>query len=217
MLHIIKTGDYMKRRIRYLIYITVVLLVFLTASIIFIEFRIRLVRNEISEFTAKNTASGAILNGVEEALKETNIYYGDIVSIENDENGNVKSIQTDTAKLNIISNSVNRNVDGRVSKIKSVPVKIPISSVLGDEIIAGLGPSVTFYVTMTGSASTKFKNVFDSTGINQTRHQIILDVSVDIYVVFGSKIDKFTSQSNICVAESIIVGESPDALAQLTK
>ena len=207
----------MKKDKKAVIYILAVLLIFAVASIVFIEFRMKAVRSEISEFTARNTAAGAILNGVEESLKNAELIYSDIVEIHTDENGSVKSIQTDTAKLNTVSNAVNRNVDKRISEMKSVPVKIPLSSFFGDEILSGLGPAITFYVTMTGSASTKFENVFDSTGVNQTRHQIILNVSAEIYVIFGRKIEKYDVKSNVCVAESIIVGTPPEALAEMTK
>lgn len=207
----------MKRNIRTVFLIILVILIFAIAAVIFFEFRMKLVRTELSEFTAKNAAASAILNGVEESVQKANIYYSDIVEIHNDENGNVKSIQTDTAKLNTVSNAVNRNVDKRISEMKCVPVKIPLTSFFGDEIISGLGPKMTFYVTMTGTASTKFQNVFDSTGVNQTRHQIMLNVSVEVYVIFGKKIEKYKVKSNVCIAESIIVGTTPDALAQVTK
>lgn len=207
----------MKRNKRGILYIAVVILILIAASVIFIEFRMKYIRSEISEFTAKNKAASAILNGVEETVNEANMYYSDIVELECDDGGNVKSIQTDTAKLNTVSNAVNRNVDKRISEMKSVPVKIPVSSFFGDEIFSGLGPELTFFVTMTGSASTKFSNAFNSVGVNQTRHQILLDISVDVYVIFGKKIEKYNVKSNVCIAESIIVGATPDALAQLSK
>ncbi|MCQ2479438.1 MAG: hypothetical protein MJ120_02260, partial [Clostridia bacterium] len=151
----------MKRNIQTVLLIILVILIFAIAAVIFFEFRMKLVRTELSEFTAKNAAASAILNGVEESVQKANLYYSDIVEIHKDESGNVKSIQTDTAKLNTVSNAVNRNVDKRISEMKCIPVKIPISSFFGDEIISGLGPQMTFYVTMTGTASTKFQNVFD--------------------------------------------------------
>lgn len=206
----------MKRSRKNIIIILAVLFLFFIASVVFIEFRLKLIRDEMAEFTARNAAAGAILNGVEETVRNAGLYYNDIVDIHTDKSGQVKSIQTDTAKLNTVSNAVNRNVDKRVSELKNIPVKIPFSLFSGDEILSGLGPSITFYVTMTGSASTKFKNVFDSTGINQTRHQIMLDISVDVYVIFGKKIDKYNVRSNVCIAESIISGASPNAFAQLS-
>ncbi len=207
----------MKRDKRCFVFLLAVILIFLIVSVVFVEFRLRLIRDEMSEFTARNAAAGAILNGVEETVKNAGIYYNDIVEIHTDKKGEVKSVQTDTAKLNTVSNAVNRNVDKRISEMKNIPVKIPLTSFFGDEIISGLGPSITFYVTMTGSASTKFNNVFDSTGINQIRHQIMLDISVDVYVIFGRKIDKYNVKSNVCIAESIITGTSPNAFANLSE
>ncbi len=204
----------MKPEKRIILILLSVLLIFILASVVFIEFRLKIIRSEISEFTAKNAAASAVLNGVEETVKNAELYYSDIVELCRDENGNVKSISTDTAKLNTVSNAVNRNVDKRISELKSVPVKIPITAFFDDEIISGLGPKLTFYVTMTGSASTKFQNVFDSTGVNQTRHQIMLNVTVDVYVIFGRSIEKYKTESNVCIAESIIMGSTPNALAQ---
>lgn len=207
----------MNSKIKTVIIILIIMFIFFIASVILIEFRIKIIRKDVSEFTARNAAASAILNGVEETVKDAKIYYSDIVNLNVDENGNIKSISTDTAKLNTVSNAVNRNVDKRISEMKNIPVKIPLTSFFGDEIISGLGPEITFYITMTGSASTNFENVFDSTGVNQTRHQIMLNVSVDVYVVFGKRIEKYTVDSNVCIAESIIVGNTPDALAQLTE
>lgn len=207
----------MKADKRIIALILAVILIVFISSVIFIEFRIKMLRNDISEFTARNAAAGAILNGVEETVREAELYYSDIVDLKYDDNGNVKSINTDTAKLNTVSNAVNRNVDKRVSKLKSLPVSIPVTSFLGDEIFSGIGPKLTFYVTMTGSASTKFQNIFESTGVNQTRHQIMLNISVDVYVIFGRNVEKYNTESNVCIAESIIVGSTPEALAQLAK
>ena len=196
----------MKRLRRLIFFLITFLLVF---CFIFAEARIKNIRTTLSKFTAENLASGAILKGIEEVINENRISYSDVTEIYRDEKGNVKSLVTDTAKLNAISNSVNRHVDSKINYINSYPVSFPVSSVLGIQILSGLGPKVKFYVTVTGSASTKFKNQFDSAGINQTRHQIILEVSVDAYVIFGKEIKKYNSQTNLCIAESIIVGLTP--------
>ena len=69
---------------------------------------------------------------------------------------------------------------------------------------------------MIGTASTNFENVFDSAGVNQTRHQIMLNVSADIYVVFGGSVKNYTVETDVCIAENIIVGITPQAVAQIT-
>ncbi len=169
----------------------------------------------MSEFTARNAAASSILNGVEETIHKASYYYSDLVDIVRDEQGNIKSLVTNTARLNTVSNAVNRNVDSRINQMKIYPVSVPITSILGGELLSGIGPQITFHVTLTGTASTSFENVFDSAGVNQTRHQIMLKVSVKTYVIFGASVTKHTVSTNVCIAENIIVGITPDAIAQL--
>ncbi len=185
--------------------------------VIFIELRLKNVRSELSEFTARNAAASAVLNGVEETVHNGAYYYDDLVKIVRDDEGNIKSLVTETSRLNTVSNAVNRNVDKRINQIKSYPVKIPLTSVLGGELLSGIGPNINFYVTLTGTASTSFDNVFDSAGVNQTRHQIMLKVTVKTYVIFGTSVTKHTVSTDVCIAENIIVGITPDAVAQLSK
>lgn len=175
----------------------------------------KLVRTELSAFTAQNCAASAILNGVEETIKEYNVIYQDIVKIERDGTNNVKSVITDTAKLNAVSNSANRNVDRRINSIESFPVEFPATSLFNDEFFSGLGPQLTFYVTLTGTASTHYENIFESAGINQTLHRIVLIIEVNTYVIFGGEVKNYTVTNEFCIAENIIVGVTPDAVAHI--
>ncbi|MBQ7596538.1 MAG: sporulation protein YunB [Clostridia bacterium] len=189
----------------------------LVSAVVFVEYRMKYVREELSAFTAQNCAASAILNGVEETIKGFEMIYSDIVSIERDDNNTVKSVVTDTAKLNAVSNSANRNVDRRINKVESFPVDFPLSALFSDEFFAGLGPRVRFYVTLTGTASTHFENEFEAAGINQTLHRIVLIIEVNTYVIFGGKVKNYSVTNEFCVAENIIVGITPDAVAQITK
>ena len=189
----------------------------LVSAVVFIEYRMKYVRSELSAFTAQNCAASAILNGVEETIEDFTMIYSDIVKIDRDGEGNVKSLITDTAKLNSVSNSANRNVDRRINSIESFPVSFPVSALFGDELFSGLGPCLTFYVTLTGTSSTHFENQFESAGVNQTWHRIVLIIEVNTYVIFGGKVDNYSVRNEFCVAENIIVGMTPDAVAHITK
>ena len=206
----------MKGRRGLIFFAAAVLLIAAAVLAVLADIRIRAVRGELSEFTAKNAAASAILCGVEETVKDAKFYYSDVTKIVRDGEGNVKSIITDAARLNTVSNAANRNVDKRISSLSVDPVKIPLTSLFGSELVGGIGPKITFYVTMIGTASTNFENVFDSAGVNQTRHQIMLNVSADIYVVFGGSVKSYTVETDVCIAENIIVGITPQAVAQIT-
>lgn len=194
-----------------------VLILIAAGTVVFIEFRLKNIRDEMSEFTARNAAAGSILAGVEETVHNADYYYDDLVTIVRDEQGNIKSLVTNTSRLNTVSNAVNRNVDSRINTVRTYPVSVPLTSIIGSELVSGIGPDVNFYVTLTGTASASFDNVFDSAGVNQTRHQIMLRVTVKTYVIFGASVTKHTVSTDVCIAENIIVGITPEAIAQITK
>ncbi len=205
----------MKKNIPAFVYVLGIIIIFAVASLIFIEFRIKYVKAELTEFAAQNAASSAIRSGIAETVKDKKIIYSDMVSFTKDESGNIKSIECDSAKLNEISNTADRNIDKRISDTRNIPVKIPVTSFLDGEILSGIGPQITFYITINGSSSVKFNNVFTVEGINQTKHQIMLDVSADVYVIGGKSVKKYSVSSNLCVAESIIIGKTPESLAEI--
>lgn len=66
-----------------------------------------------------------------------------------------------------------------------------------------------------GSAHAVFQSQFSDAGINQTRHQILLEVtvSVDILLPGGDLPAEISAQ--VPVAETIIVGSVPDTYVEL--
>ena len=210
-------AEYMrKKRFPVILLLSVLILSLISVGVVLTERRMKLVRTELSAFTAQNCAASAILNGVEETIRDYNVIYQDIVKIERDGADNVKSVITDTAKLNAVSNSANRNVDRRINSIESFPVEFPVTSLFNDEFFSGLGPQLTFYVTLTGTSSTHYENIFESAGINQTLHRIVLIIEVNTYVIFGGEVKNYTVTNEFCIAENIIVGVTPDAVAHIT-
>ena len=60
-----------------------------------------------------------------------------------------------------------------------------------------------------GTATAKFRDKFTAAGINQTKHQILLDVDVYVTILLPG-ITTYTKVSNeISVAETVIVGSVP--------
>lgn len=56
-----------------------------------------------------------------------------------------------------------------------------------------------------GSAKASLRNAFTSAGINQTRHQVLLDVSVTMSILLPGFITDAQVTSEIAVAETVIV------------
>lgn len=189
---------------------------FLLAAVAFltvIELKLKSLRKDFALVEAENTAASAISDGVDDTLKQYKLNYDDVVNFTYDDGGNIKSLSVDIITLNTFGNQIGKNIDENIKNIESYKVKIPLSLLFGEEFTAGIGLKVPFYITMKGSSSNKFTDTFEAAGVNQTRHRIMLEVNVSMYVIFGGKMTEVEYKSNICVAESIIIGATPKTFA----
>ena len=56
----------------------------------------------------------------------------------------------------------------------------------------------------------EFSNQFTAQGINQTLHQIMLDITVDVTLLIPGGRAETNVTAQVCVAETLLVGEVPD-------
>ena len=179
----------------------------------FVELKLRDVRDELSTLEANSVASSALTAGLEKALAEYKLNYSDIVSFTYGENGDIKSLSADIITLNTLGNEIGTNTDSYINEIGTYEITLPVSSLLGVQLLSGIGPDISFFVTMRGLTSTSFENKFEAAGVNQTRHQIFLCVTIRTHVIFGGRVNIVEYNSEICIAESIIVGVTPSTFA----
>lgn len=148
-------------------------------------------------------------------LATREITYGDLVKVTTNQEGNVTSIQTDMAGINRIATSITGQVVDRVAAIGEQEVLIPLGTILGSHFLSGRGPSVGLIMLPAASAVSDVYNQFDSAGINQTRHQIMLRVTVSITAVMPGYTTQTQVTSGVCLAETIIVGVVPEAFTKV--
>lgn len=203
----------MKRRRKIIIPSVAVFLLTTVGIFVFLEFRIKSVRDELSTLEANSVASSALTAGLEKALEDYKLNYDDIVSFTYDSQGNIKSLSTDIIALNTLGNKIGTNTDEYINSIGIYEISLPVTSLLGGQLFSGIGPDVSFYVTMRGLTSTWFENRFEAAGVNQTRHQIFLNVKIRTNIVFSGDVRIVEYSSEICIAESIIVGVTPSTFA----
>ena len=77
-------------------------------------------------------------------------------------------------------------------------------------LLAGRGPDVHIKVLSVGSPTAEFENRFTDAGINQTKHQILLNVDVNVQMLMPGYTRTITVSSTLSVAETVIVGSVPE-------
>ena len=64
------------------------------------------------------------------------------------------------------------------------------------------------------NSDASFASDFTQAGINQTLHQLTMEVSVDVAVLVLAEINSFTVTSQVVVAQTVIVGDVPGTFLQ---
>lgn len=202
----------MKRRIKIIASIVSVIAVCISAVVI-LEVKIRPVLATIAESRAKNIAIEAVNDSVWKVLSDENISYDTLVSFVNAPDGSVDAFVIDSVKLNTVCAEIRRRITEYFTNLSEKIISIPTGSLTGIDLLAGKGPKIDIGITLSGSAQTEIVNNFETAGINQTRHQIILKVKTKVYIIMQSGNLTIETQNSIIAAETVIVGDVPEIYA----
>ena len=94
---------------------------------------------------------------------------------------------------------------------EELTVKIPLANLLGSALFMNRGPSVSVDVTVLSSSTAGFRSEITSAGINQTLHQLFLDLDVQLSFLLPWREMDTGVQTEILVSETVTVGQVPDS------
>ncbi|WP_249168602.1 sporulation protein YunB [Alkaliphilus sp. B6464] len=204
---IIKLGKkkYLKFKI---ITILILIVIILTMCFLYIDREITPTVQAIGELKAQEITTRAINESVSLVLKQ-DIQYQDLISVKEDDEGNITMMQANTFLMNKVASDVALTIQDHLKQIKTTSDRIPLGNALGSQLLAQYGPKMKLTVTPLGMVDVNFGTEFEQSGINQTRHRIylIINTSVRVIVPFSSNTIHVTTY--FPVAETVIVGKVP--------
>ncbi|MBT9832776.1 sporulation protein YunB [Clostridium baratii] len=139
----------------------------------------------------------------------------DIVKIERDKNNKINSISADTILLNKLSSEIAIRCNERLEELGAKGIEVPLGWMTDKSVYYNLGPKITIEMEPLGNIESSYESVFESAGINQTRHKIYLNVKAKIKIIIPMYTKELEVDAQIPLSETIIVGEIPDAAIQL--
>ncbi len=141
--------------------------------------------------------------------------YDDIITVDKDKDGNIIMIRADTIKMNKIAGEIALNAQISLKESEGFKVRLPLSYILKSNILSFYGPSISIKMQPAGFIETKYLSNFESSGINQTRHKIYVQVKTNIRIFIPLKSQDIQVSNEVPVAETIIVGKVPDTVVNL--
>ena len=203
---------YLRRMTRRTIILGMLLIMLLSllCFAIYAALQMRPLLEQLATTRVSNAVNRIITSAVEEAIANGDIQYDELVTMEKDNDGRVTAVQSNMAAFNVLQADILHTILTRVDQMSTQELGIPVGNLTGIAVLAGRGPRISVRMESVGSSSAHFENEFTSAGINQTKHQIILNVDVYVSILLPGFTTATKVSNAVTVAETIIVGIVPD-------
>ena len=136
---------------------------------------------------------------------------GELLSVRESGEGHVSLLRLDAGKLNLLAADCAAAAQDRIMDLGEQGVSVPLGTLSGLPMLAGMGPKLSFRFTPVGMVQASFHSEFRSAGINQTMHRITLQLTGTVRVVLPGRSYSVIVSTQAPVAENVIVGDVPEA------
>jgi len=158
-----------------------------------------------------NAVTKVVTNAVNSTIESGGIEYDSLVSFEKDNEGRITAVRSNMAEFNRLQSRILNLVLESLAAVDTRDLAIPIGSLTGSALLSGRGPAISVRMQSVGSPTAYLTNEFSSAGINQTRHQILLNVDVSVSVLLPGFRTSTKVSNSFAIAETVIVGSVPDS------
>lgn len=159
-------------------------------------------------------ATSSVSEVVGEVLLEQRTTYDDLVEISYSQAGEVEIIEVNSVQVNLLIREVTKKVQERFNKLNTSGIDVALGTFTGIPFLYGIGPSISVQLVPVGTIKTKLDSQFKSAGINQTLHRLNFVVCANIGMVLPINTQNLTTELEVMICESVIVGKIPNVYLQ---
>ncbi|MGN0520642.1 MAG: sporulation protein YunB [Candidatus Fimenecus sp.] len=170
-----------------------------------------------AQTVAKRMLLSAANEAVVNVLRDTNTNYDDLVRLSTDADNRITGLQIDALAINLLKSQISLEIERIAAEEDTFYTYIPVGSFLGSEYTAGRGPKIRFSMQLTSNSTVEFQSEFKDAGLNQVVHRIYLYITVTGRLVLAGAKDTFSVETSALLAETVIVGLTPDAFTEVNE
>lgn len=204
----------MRRRFRRFLHLVLLLILVCFVTFLMLRSRYRDVIRELAETQVKNTTSDLTNDAIAKQIADGVIQYDRIVYFEKDLDGRITALKTNMSEVNRLKTDILNIINDEILALDTSDLGIPLGSFFLPELLSGKGPAIPVHILSIRNSDANFYSEFSQAGINQVLHQLNMLVSVDVAVLVLGQTSSFTVNSEVVVAETVIVGDVPDTFLQ---
>jgi sporulation protein YunB len=168
---------------------------------------------ELCRVRAQSIGTSIANEAVQKVMHD--VGYLDLIILDRDETGRIMALRANVIEMNRIASTVSEEIQEKNNALEGTFVKIPLGNFTGNIFLSGRGPSVKVKLIPTGTVKIEFKTEFLSTGINQTRHRVYLQVKSKMGIVAPFANSGVEVLTEVNVAETVLIGDVPDTYYNL--
>lgn len=204
----------MKRKIQ--IFIRRIFIISIVGAVVLLLFRLKyndairaLARTQVT-----NATSDLINDSIDAQIADGHIQYDRIVYFEKDLDGRITALKTNMSEVNRLKTGILNLINDEILALDASDIGIPLGSLILPEFFSGRGATIPVEIISIRNSDASFSSSFSEAGINQTLHQLTMHIIVDISVLVLGRAESFSVNSQVVVAETVIVGDVPNTFLQ---
>lgn len=175
-----------------------------------ITLRFRPVFMEYAVNLCEDSALQEINNVLQDKIYADRETYENLVVLERDDENHVTALKTDVIAIGQIKAALVNGLFERLEDLEQTTVEVPLGSVFAPSLFSGMGPTVDVGMTALSQMSAEFVSAFSSAGINQTRHNILIEVRAGFRILTPFGVTYKEVKTSYPVTDTVIIGTVPE-------
>lgn len=192
-------------------WMVILLLLALLVPVAVMRMRLFPMVEELAVTRVTNQTARLINDAIDAQIRDGVVDYSNMVLLEKDDTGAVTALKTNISEMNALKTRILDTVNEEILQLNVEEIGVPIGNLLVPALFSGRGPYLPVKVLTVRSSEAAFSNQFTQAGINQTLHQIIMTITIDMTIVTPAGTEQVDTSSQVVVAETVIVGTVPES------
>ena len=164
-----------KYKVRLLFYISIITVSLGISFIVFIT-TIRPVFLKRLQIYSEKTATSIINNAISETFLSKDKNFSEMISLEKNNDGTISALKSNTIEMNRLRSIIAKELEHELDNNDIQYINIPLGNLLGNELLAGMGPDIKIKIRPMGTLNVDFRDEFEDCGINQSKHTVFIDL-----------------------------------------
>jgi sporulation protein YunB len=203
---------------KYINILTIVIVLAISVYI-FIRFdnKVKTIVDANTDILANTLATKSIDKAINSILKQKAINSESFIMKNLDSKGNIATFSANTLIINEICSQLAVEISEQLRLLGLQKIEIPIGTITGVTTLLNRGPKISVEVLPSGTARANYNTEFYSTGINQVKFRVWLNIDVVVNIITPTENRKVTVSRKLTLVDTIIKGDVPPTYINTTK